>query len=326
MILPRRTVNKGRKLPGMSAKGSGETLYVKNTRKIFTREKIIPYQQAIGGYDCSINSLPQDTSDSCREESKIESDEDYDESQEYDEDEPRPAIIDEEFLDEEEKRYQRNKSINANKRRSTKSFKMNKSYYEANSKLVPTTIGPSENRCKYNRLIIRNADEIPKKPLFDFLKIERPIQWIEETAYLVEFDREGEKYRQRYGILSMPYADRVIFQSSIYKNRPPTVFFQYPSYVEKHRRLENVSIVSQADLGNSYMGFTVSENTYAYKCVCNSLKYAGFRIGKGKYWNILWTGPSRLEIVTPLYPMQKTNHFPGITQIGRKDKIGRAHV
>ncbi len=81
--------------------------------------------------------------------------------------------------------------------------------------------------------------------------------------------------------------------------------------------------MDQRELGDRYLGFNITETTHVYKCVCKALKYAGFRLVKGSNWNVLWSGVSKTEIVMPLHPWQKTNHFPGIYQIGRKDNLWR---
>eukprot|EP00826_Nyctotherus_ovalis_P037464 TRINITY_DN3415_c0_g1_i1.p1 TRINITY_DN3415_c0_g1~~TRINITY_DN3415_c0_g1_i1.p1 ORF type:complete len:367 (-),score=106.74 TRINITY_DN3415_c0_g1_i1:1094-2194(-) len=172
---------------------------------------------------------------------------------------------------------------------------------------------------KSSRLIIRNPDAVPEKPVFAL----SPVRWINESAYLIEAEKKGEKYRQRLELLMKPYAHRVLFQSSVYANRSPTVFFQYPPSARKQRLEVRVRGYRQDELGDCYLGFRVSDNTYAYKCVCKALKYAGFRIAKEGNWNVLWSGPSRNEVVAPMHSLQKINHFPGIMQIGRKDNLCR---
>jgi len=170
-----------------------------------------------------------------------------------------------------------------------------------------------------SRLIIRSPDDVPEKPVFAL----SPLRWINESTYLIESNKKGDKYKQRLELLMKPYAHRVLFQDSIYPNRPSTVFFQYPPSAHKQRLQIRVKAVKQEELGDCYLGFRVSDNTCAYKCVCKALKYAGFRIVKGGSWNILWSAPSRNEIVAPMHSLQKINHFPGIMQIGRKDNLCR---
>ena len=291
--------------PVISAKSSEKTLYIGNHRKVFTRERTtggIPHD-----YSMVQNMSYAYNAKQCEEDKEIEED-----PREFDDDEPRPPVIEESDCEDSLPTIGKN-TIYKNSFENTK-IKQYPNY----NQVIPTELFRN-----FPRLIIRKPDEAPKKPIFITKTLSIPIQWVEETAYLVEFEKQGEKYRQRYELLSMPYVNRVIFQASIFKNRPYTVFFQYPSFIGKQRPLQNVITLSQSELGDSYLGFSISENTQVFKCVCNALKYAGFRIGKGKSWNILWTGPSRLEIVTPLYPLQKTNHFPGIFQIGRKDNLWR---
>lgn len=179
-------------------------------------------------------------------------------------------------------------------------------------------------------------EDVPAKPIFESAESEEeecslppdvgqdvPIVWLEESTYIVDCDRDEEKYQQRADVLLKPYANRVILQRSVYRSRPDTVFFQYPRCAARVRPMERTYIAYQEELGNQYLGFSVSDNTTVYKCVCKALKYAGFRLGKGTTWNVLWTGSARNEIVGALRSQQKANHFPGICQLGRKDNLWR---
>jgi len=145
------------------------------------------------------------------------------------------------------------------------------------------------------------------------------IEWLKEERYITDLEKGSE----RIDFLLLPYAGRVIFQRSSYRDVPPTVFFQYPKCCSRIRPMERTFVMTQKELGSNFLSFTISETTYVFKYLCKALKYAGFRVARNSRWNLLWTGANRGDIVSPLDILQKTNHFPGIFQIGRKDNLCR---
>ena len=178
--------------------------------------------------------------------------------------------------------------------------------------------GPRSNSKSNNsRSIIAGAQLRPLKPLEAI--VYEQIEWMPEERYITDLDKESE----RIEYLLLPYANRIIFQESNYNEMNPTVFFQYPKCCKKMRRLEQTFTMTQYELGSNFFSFSVSETTCVYKCVCKVLKYAGFRVARGSRWNLLWTGANKGDVVSPLDIFQKTNHFPGIFQIGRKDNLCR---
>jgi hypothetical protein len=145
------------------------------------------------------------------------------------------------------------------------------------------------------------------------------VEWLREERYITDLEKGSE----RMDFLLLPYAGRVIFQRSFYRDVPPTVFFQYPKCCACKRPSERTFAMTQKELGGNFLSFTISETTYVFKCLCKVLKYAGFRIARSSHWNLLWTGANRGDVISPLDILQKTNHFPGIFQIGRKDNLCR---
>jgi hypothetical protein len=77
-------------------------------------------------------------------------------------------------------------------------------------------------------------------------------------------------------------------------HRPPTIFFQYPPFLQIVRKEDkrNLFQFEQGDLPHhGQLTFKINRSTHTYNCVVNAFKIAGFRVvEKGNDWNCLWTG------------------------------------
>lgn len=72
------------------------------------------------------------------------------------------------------------------------------------------------------------------------------------------------------------------------------------------------------------MAFKIADNTHIYNAVVNSCKCAGWNmIENTDMFNLQWTGYVMPIDIKDLNKYQKTNHFPGSTQLGRKDLLWR---
>ena len=74
------------------------------------------------------------------------------------------------------------------------------------------------------------------------------------------------------------------------------------------------------------MSFRISDSTHIYNAVVNSCKAAGLTMiesNKTQLFNVYWTGYITANDIKQLNKYQKTNHFPGSTQLGRKDLLWR---
>lgn len=75
-----------------------------------------------------------------------------------------------------------------------------------------------------------------------------------------------------------------------------------------------------------FMAFKVADNTHIYNAVVNSCKQAGFTLLEHPttdMFNLIWTGYIMPPDIKDLNKFQKVNHFPGSTQLGRKDLLWR---
>ena len=72
------------------------------------------------------------------------------------------------------------------------------------------------------------------------------------------------------------------------------------------------------------MAFRIAETTHVYNALVNTCKNAGFALAEGStesFFNLQWTGYVTSKDIKDLNKFQKTNHFPGSNQLGRKDLL-----
>ena len=134
-----------------------------------------------------------------------------------------------------------------------------------------------------------------------------------------------EKSRLPYSVFK-PHATEITFLKSIFENRPPTAFFQYPPYVKYERKCDRIRKYNKDEVESLFMSFKILDNTHIYNAVVNSCKFAGFALIEGQtndMFNLQWTGYVLPPDIKDLNKYQKTNHFPGSTQLGRKDLLWR---
>jgi hypothetical protein len=68
----------------------------------------------------------------------------------------------------------------------------------------------------------------------------------------------------------------VPFLKSIFENRPPTAFFQYPVYVKNEKKCNRIRKYKREEVEYLFMAFKISDSTHIYNAVVNSCKTAGF--------------------------------------------------
>ena len=118
-------------------------------------------------------------------------------------------------------------------------------------------------------------------------------------------------------------AKEVYLLSPIYSNRSPTVLFDYPPQCQKQSRKSN-RVVLQTDINESKpLFYKISDSVHTYNCMVNALANAGFTPIMGKGYNFKASGVPHPKVLRKFNQFQKTNHFPGIWQIGRKDNLWR---
>ena len=111
---------------------------------------------------------------------------------------------------------------------------------------------------------------------------------------------------------------------SVYVGRPATVFFDYPPQcMQPQRGCSRVVEMTDEEMARCPLLFRVSESVHTYNCFVNTYTYNGFGQTNGGGFNVLMGGPPRTDFVACLNQYQKTNHFPGAWQFGRKDNLWR---
>lgn len=84
-----------------------------------------------------------------------------------------------------------------------------------------------------------------------------------------------EKGRLPYSVFK-PHSNEVPFIKSIFEGRPPTAFFQYPTYVRQERNCDRIRHYKREEVEYLFMAFKINDNTHIYNAVVNSCKCAGF--------------------------------------------------
>ena len=118
--------------------------------------------------------------------------------------------------------------------------------------------------------------------------IENPVS----SAFL-----KREKGRLPYSVFK-PTVDNVKFMKSLYKGRPPTAFFSYPSYVGQTHPQETSENIKEynrrGEIEYLFMSFLNSDRTHIYNAVVNTMKNGGFEQLERGSW--CWLRPSALRV------------------------------
>lgn len=166
-------------------------------------------------------------------------------------------------------------------------------------------------------------------------------------------DKTKKKTRKIPMSVKKPTSQFVAFLKSPIKERGPTMFFPYPSYVsEKKEEYGRVFYRNSAELGDYTMRFKITESTNIYNAVVNSWKAAGMKLVNEEQmikrkrknenpnyseesdddedvdefendFNLLFTGAVKEELLQNTRSYQKISHFPHSYNIGRKDAMWR---
>ena len=108
-----------------------------------------------------------------------------------------------------------------------------------------------------------------------------------------------EKGKLPYSVFKAT-AQMVHFMKSGFKGRPPTVFFEYPSYVSvrnsNYSKEKVKSYNRRESIEHLFMSFLNSDKTHIYNAVVNTMKNGGFEmLERGNNFNLIWTGYTTIE-------------------------------
>jgi len=114
---------------------------------------------------------------------------------------------------------------------------------------------------------------------------------------------------------------QVVLLPSVFEGRPPVVFFSYTDACGAEQRPMDRAVPTRPDVQRLF--YTHTDKVHEYNAVINILKLGGLhrvREASNK-WCLLWSNHPPPETLRALKPLQRTNHFPGSRNLGRKDLI-----
>ncbi|KAL4463103.1 hypothetical protein ABPG74_007104 [Tetrahymena malaccensis] len=114
----------------------------------------------------------------------------------------------------------------------------------------------------------------------------------------------------------------VTLLKSIYEGRPSTIFFEYPDCCFKKREQGNRTYVaSPKEVKKWNLTYRMNDCNRPYQCVTKSFEAGGFvETLSNTQWNGYWAS-NRISFIKKLNSFQKTNHFAGCWNLGRKDQL-----
>ena len=128
--------------------------------------------------------------------------------------------------------------------------------------------------------------------------------------------------------IKMKKCENILLLCNKYEKSSPTVNFEYLNACQQQKRIESVPIHSFLSLNDHdsntkvpKLRYRVSSTVWEYNSVKNALLNAGLQRTKTNNWNVLWSKHLSIDQLKQLHPAQKTNHFPGSSILGRKDKL-----
>jgi len=132
---------------------------------------------------------------------------------------------------------------------------------------------------------------------------------------------------QEQAIPPLPSAPKpkrqIMMLPSVFEGMPPVILFTYTqACLAPQRPLERMVL---ADINGPKMYYSHTDAVHEYNAVINSLRQGGlYRVkSENRRWSLLWSSHPPPELLRTMKPNQKTNHFPGSQNLGRKDMLWR---
>jgi len=133
-----------------------------------------------------------------------------------------------------------------------------------------------------------------------------------------------EPQEQSIAIPAQPKPKRqIMILPSVFEGRPPVILFTYTqACLAKQRPLDRMVL---ADINGPKMYYSHTDAVHEYNAVINSLRQGGlYRVkSENRRWSVLWSTHPNGELLKAMKCGQKTNHFPGSQNLGRKDLLWR---
>ena len=116
-----------------------------------------------------------------------------------------------------------------------------------------------------------------------------------------------------------PPSNITMMLPSLFAGRPPTVFLDYPQFMNRQREQGRGRIFELKNEKHKPLYF---RSNHTIVCVSGAMKRSGFkRLVKGTGYNFFWGHHLKDSALQKLHPEQKVNHFPGSYTLGRKDYL-----
>lgn len=123
---------------------------------------------------------------------------------------------------------------------------------------------------------------------------------------------------------SPPAKRQLVLLSSVFAGRPPVLLFSYTVACGAEQRSMDRAV--WADIDGPRLFYAHTDAVHEYNAVINTIRHGGlYRIRPDNTrWMLLWSSHPPPELLRTMKPSQKTNHFPGSWNLGRKDLLWRS--
>eukprot|EP00928_Gymnodinium_smaydae_P090317 TRINITY_DN74145_c0_g1_i1.p1 TRINITY_DN74145_c0_g1~~TRINITY_DN74145_c0_g1_i1.p1 ORF type:complete len:751 (-),score=192.06 TRINITY_DN74145_c0_g1_i1:69-2321(-) len=114
---------------------------------------------------------------------------------------------------------------------------------------------------------------------------------------------------------------QLVLLPSVFEGRPPVLFFSYTVACGAEQRPLDRAIY--CDIDGPRLFYSHTDAVHEYNAVINIMRQGGlYRVkAESQKWMLLWSNHPPPEVLQAMKPTQKTNHFPGSFNLGRKDLL-----
>lgn len=114
---------------------------------------------------------------------------------------------------------------------------------------------------------------------------------------------------------------QLVLLPSVFEGRPPVLFFCYTAACGAQQRPMERAVY--ADIDGPRLFYSHTDDVHEYNAVINIMRQGGlYRVkADSQRWMLLWSRHPPPEVMCALRPTQRTNHFPGSWNLGRKDLL-----
>jgi len=184
----------------------------------------------------------------------------------------------------------------------------------------PSELAPAVDSCQVKRRDGHSSatgDALPSKGhSTEDLKRSQP------EASQVATDGADEAMEIAQSVVPKPKRQLTLLPSP-FKGRSPVLLFPYTAACGAEQR--NMERSVQADIDGPKLYYSHTDAVHEYNATINTMKQGGlYRVRPDSCkWLLLWSSQPNAETLRQMLRNQRTNHFPGSHQLGRKDLMWR---